>query len=187
MRKKGFQQSVGFLTKFNSLANLNDLEIDDSIFIDESEPVEYDKQSKTQAFNLNDFYMRFMPDKFCEMATKLKKRNRNFLANDFATSSNQHTVSIFQTDNLLRIYSIFTSETVDLDVKQNAGEQLAIMIATGDQRLHKAFINLDGVNYCIRYLKSSIFKNFQVRNKQHLFLTSVEVSFCFASFTLNKK
>jgi hypothetical protein len=59
-------------------------------------------------------------------------------------------------------------------VKQNAGEQLAIMLSTGDQRLFKAFVNLDGVNYCIRYLKGTVLKN---KSRPHLFLAGVEVKF----------
>ena len=71
----------------------------------------------------------------------------------------------------MKIYNIFSSETVDLDVKQNASEQLAIMIATGDPKLHKAFLNSDGANYCIRYLRQTILDS----TKPFLFLSTVEV------------
>ena len=46
---------------------------------------------------------------------------------------------------------------MDDEVRENAGKQLSIMLATGDKRLHKAFINSDGVNFCIRYLKKACF------------------------------
>lgn len=77
----------------------------------------------------------------------------------------------YKVENLLKIFNIFSSETVDLEVKQNASEQLAIMIATGDPKLHKAFLNLDGVNYCIRYLKQTVLQS----TKPFLFLSRVEV------------
>ena len=48
------------------------------------------------SFNLNEFYLKFSPDKFSEMCAKLKRKNRHFLANDFMTSNNNTTVSIFQ-------------------------------------------------------------------------------------------
>jgi len=45
------------------------------------------------------------------------------------------------------------------------------MIATGDPKLLKAFLNLDGVEYCIKYLKKTILQS----NKPFLFLSSIEV------------
>jgi hypothetical protein len=95
------------------------------------------------------------------------------MSNDFA--ANQQTMSIFQSDNLLRVFNIFTSNTVDYEVRTNAGEQIAIMIATGDSKLHKAFVNLDGVNYCIRYLKETLLKSKVLsRNKSNGFLLNAE-------------
>ncbi len=171
LRKKGYLQTIGFMTKYNSaIANDNDDEENDNLT----------HQSIPQIFNLNEFYLRFLPDKFCDIAVKLKRRNKTFSSNDFSLSNNQHTVSIFQTDNLLRIYNIFTSESVDYEVKQNAGEQLAIMMSTGDSRLHKAFINLDGVNYCIRLLQSTLFSKSNEFKSKHLFLTEADKE------TLNK-
>lgn len=126
-----------------------------------------------QSFNLGDFYQRFLPDKYCDIAVRLRKKNRVFI-----TTNHDSSGSVFQTDNLLKIYNIFTSENVDQDVRQNAGEQLAIMISTGDPRLHKAFINLDGVNYCIRMLKNSVIQ--LAKQKQHLFLSKIQFD------TLNK-
>jgi hypothetical protein len=51
----------------------------------------------------------------------------------------------------LKIYNIFSSETVDIDIKRSACEQLAIMIT--DSTLHKAFINLGGLEYCLKLLQ----------------------------------
>jgi hypothetical protein len=164
IRKKGFQQSIGFLTKYSYQQQR---EMDNQT----NEDQDLMSNPNNSLFNLNDFYLRFLPDKFCDMYVQLKRKNRTFLSNNYLTSTNQQAMNIFQTDNLLRIYNIFTSDTVDIDVKQNAGEQLAIMLSTGDQRLYKAFINLDGVNYCIRFLKSSLIKN---KQQPHLFLSGVE-------------
>lgn len=123
--------------------------------------------SATQSFNLGDFYQRFLPDKYCDISIRLRRKNRIFI-----TTNQDPNGSVFQTDNLLKIYNIFTSENVDPDVRQNAGEQLAIMISTGDPRLHKAFINLDGVNYCIRMLKNSLVQI--SKQKQHHFLNNIQ-------------
>lgn len=79
----------------------------------------------------------------------------------------------FKTENLLKIYNIFTSDSEE-DLRRNASEQISIMISTGDERLHRAFISLDGVNYCIRYLKGKILKN-----SRNLFLCNLEVNFLF--------
>ena len=59
----------------------------------------------------------------------------------------------------MKIYNIFASDTVDIEVKKNACEQLAIMIS--DNSLHKAFINLGGLDYCLKMLRISVkqFKN----------------------------
>lgn len=93
--------------------------------------------------NLNDFYLQYSPDKYSDVLIKLRKL-KSFYDNE---------ESIFQVDNLLRIYNIFASDTVDLDVKKNACEQLAIMIT--DHKLHKAFVNLGGLDYSINLLKAS--------------------------------
>jgi hypothetical protein len=196
LRKKGFQQSIGFLTRYqlsgeqnrkrtksNDELDLSDEEDDENFFSSsQHNSNKLQQQNESSQFNLNDFYLRFIPDKFSEMFVALKRKNKTFLPNNYLTNNNnmntQH-VSIFQTDNLLRIYNIFTSDTVDKDVKQNAGEQLAIMLSTGDQRLHKAFINLDGINYCIRYLKNNILKTSKSHLQQlkpHMFLSDAEVS-----------
>ncbi|CAF0962770.1 unnamed protein product, partial [Brachionus calyciflorus] len=158
LRKKGFLQTIGFLTKYHRM-NQNDL--NDDTFQD----------SCHQTFNLSEFYQRFLPDKYSDIAVRLKRTNRTFVM-----ANQESNGSIFHTDNLLKIFNIFTSDSVDLEIKQNAGEQLAIMISTGDQRLHKAFINLDGINYCIRLLKKSLID----QTKQNLFLNNIHIE------TLNK-
>ena len=103
--------------------------------------------------DLNDFYLQYSPDKYSDMLVKLKKF-KNFYA---------HEDSIFQVDNLVSIYNIFASTTVDIDVKKNACEQLAIMIS--DSKLHKAFINLGGLEYCTNFLRLSI-KKFKSGTKE---------------------
>ncbi len=170
IRKKGFQQAVGFLTKYSYQQQQQQSQMSNDDLDDDQDDFS-SSNPNNNLFNLNHFYLRFLPDKFCDMYILLKRKNRTFLSNNYLTSTNQHAITIFQTDNLLRIYNIFTSDTVDIDVKQNAGEQLAIMLSTGDQRLYKAFINLDGVNFCIRYLKKSMLKN---KKQPHLFLAGVE-------------
>ena len=125
--------------------------------------------TSSSAFNLKDFYLRFSPDKFADMAVKMMRKGRHFADNHSAATS-----SVFQTENLVRIYNIFASETVDLDVKQNAGEQLAVMLATGDQRLHSVFVSLDGLNYCIRYLRQTLLFRGDTLARKFLFLSQVD-------------
>ncbi len=102
------------------------------------------------------------------MAVKLKRKGRCFA--DPAQSSSGN---VFTADNLLRVYNIFVGDTTDPDVKQNAGEQLAIMLTTGDQRLHAAFISLDGLNYCIRYLSQTLLSSDRHPHKS-MFLVRIE-------------
>ena len=90
MRKKGYQQTIGFLTKYHSSAD------NDETFVSEIES--FNKKNsiaKLDAFNLNDFYLKFSPDKYCEMSVKLKRKNRHFLSNDFISNSNSN-ITIFQ-------------------------------------------------------------------------------------------
>lgn len=128
LRKQGFQQSIGFLAKY-----LN-------------------KQTRdANLSNLNDFYLRFMPDKYCDMLVLLRRNNQIFM------SSNNQTV-VFETENLYRIFELFASEHVETSVRVNAGEKLAIMLSSGDQRLLEAFLGSDGPSFCIRFLKNSLLK-----------------------------
>lgn len=79
---------VGFLTKYHAA---------DETFANEIET--FNKKNsiaKVDNFNLTEFYLKCSPDKFNEMAVKLKRKNRHFLPNDFMTSSNNPTISIFQ-------------------------------------------------------------------------------------------
>ncbi len=103
------------------------------------------------------------------MAVKLKRKGRCF-----ADAANSSASNVFTTDNLLRIYNIFVADHTDPDVKQNAAEQLAIMLATGDQRLLGAFINLDGLNYCIRYLSQTLLNTGEQQQSKSLFLVRIE-------------
>lgn len=144
IRKIGYQQSIGFLTKYHRLDQVNDEDGD---------------ANQPGSFNLNDFFQKFPTEKCCDLVTSLKRRNRVFMNNNN---------NVFQTENLVKIYNIFVSETVDFDVRQNSAEQLSIMLGKGDLNLHKAFISLDGVNQCIRYLRNTS------SNKSHLFLTNIE-------------
>lgn len=176
IRKKGYQQSLGFLTRCNSRNGTSASHHDESVsgFFDDD--MESTTANNAVNFSLNDFYMDNPVEKFCDVAVKLKRTNRTFVHNNFTVSTDgQQSVPIFQTDNLLKIYNIFTSESVDAELKRNAGEQLAIMISTGDERLHRAFISLDGVNYCLRYLRNSVLKSGSHAAKQHLFLCNLEV------------
>ena len=50
--------------------------------------------STIEVFNLNDFYLKFSPDKYSEIATKLKRKNRQFTLNDFVPTANNVTISI---------------------------------------------------------------------------------------------
>lgn len=52
--------------------------------------------ARVEVFNLNDFYLKFLPDKYCEIAVNLKRNNRQFTPNDFVTTSDNLTISIFQ-------------------------------------------------------------------------------------------
>lgn len=164
MRKKGYQQTIGFLTKYHSH---NTIESNETFIAELDRINTTSKTSGSKRFNLSDFYLRFSADKFADMAIKIKRKGRSF------TQSPNSTNNIFQTDNLLRIYNIFASETVDFEVKQNASEQLAIMIATGDERIQKTFISLDGVNYCIRHLRQTLLYKADLTRK-FLFLSDVE-------------
>lgn len=172
LRKNGYYQAVGFLTKYHSH---NAIESNETFIAEIDKHMMSKKQAAAKststhsAFNLKDFYMRFSPDKFADMTVKLKRKGRNFSDNH-----NASTINIFQTENLVRIYNIFASETVDLDVKQNAGEQLAIMLATGDQRLQSVFISLDGINYCIRYLRQTMLFKAQSNSAEFMFLSQVD-------------
>lgn len=103
LRKKGFQQTVGFLTKYNAAS--------DETFANEIE--KFNKKNniaKLETFNLTEFYLKFSPDKFNEMAVKLKRKNRNF-SSDFMTSSNNPTISIFQVT--FNAYSLFFIDSYD--------------------------------------------------------------------------
>lgn len=51
--------------------------------------------------------MKFLPDKYCEMAIKLKRKNRQFLANDFVSTANNVTLSIFQVNLIYPRNKIF--------------------------------------------------------------------------------
>ena len=97
--------------------------------------------------------------------------------------------SLAKTDNLLRVYSIFSSDTVDAEVKQNAGKQLAVMLSTGDAHLHKTFIGLDGVAYCVSLLSNSKKSNNTTSSSSsfyHSFLMEMEVDFpLFSSFSFS--
>ena len=93
------------MTKLNSI-NTDESEFNNDDDLNDENEFEVDAKNKptytkhtgnsSQIFNLNDFYMRFLPDKFCDSAVKLKRRNKTFSSNDFTLSDNQHTISIFQ-------------------------------------------------------------------------------------------
>jgi hypothetical protein len=91
------------------------------------------------------------------MAFKLKRKSRATFARveDFNSTSTD-SCSLFNSDNLIRVYNIFVNDSAELDVRKNAAEQLALMLNTGDGRLHKTFIEIDGFNYCVRYLRQSL-------------------------------
>lgn len=92
--------------------------------------------------NLNEFYLKYSPDKYADQLVKLKRPK----------AFHDHQEQIFQVENLVRIYNIFSSSTVDIEVKKSAGEQLAIMLT--DSRLHKAFINLGGIQLSFDTLRN---------------------------------
>ena len=162
LRKKGYQQAVGFLVKYHSHNSIES----DATFIDRMSKPHMLVKLDTGPFNLSDFYLRFSPDKYADMAIKLRRKNRLF-------TSTEHD-NLCHVENLVKIYNIFTSDTVDVDVKQNAAEQLSIMIATGHRALHKAFISMDGLNYCIRYLRQSLLDNTDGMSRKYLFLAAID-------------
>jgi len=105
LRKKGYQQTIGFLTKYHSSAD------NDETFVSEIES--FNKKNsiaKLDAFNLNDFYLKFSPDKYCEMSVKLKRKNRHFLSNDFINNSNSN-ITIFQVNLLKKNTKFFILKT----------------------------------------------------------------------------
>ena len=73
----------------------------------------------------------------------------------------------------MRIYNIFSSSTVDIEVKKSAGEQLAIMLT--DCRLHKAFINIGGLQVCL--------DNLRVFSQNILNETEIVLSICSSCLT----
>ena len=118
IRKIGYRQAVGYFTK--------DCKVD---------------QSESLFLNLNEFYLKYSPDKYADLLVKLKRPK----------AFQDHQEQIFQVENLVRIYNIFSSNTVEIEVKKSAGEQLAIMPT--DCRLHKAFIYLGGLQLCLDNLR----------------------------------
>lgn len=68
-----------------------------SAFLDET------LDSSTSAnFNLNEFFMNFALEKYCDIATNLKRTNRTFVQNNFSISSDsQQPVPIFQVKKML--------------------------------------------------------------------------------------
>ena len=93
IRKKGYQQSIGFLTKY-SYQHQQDKQSNNNDDINEESALADTATNKL--FNLNDFYLKFLPDKFCDMCVLLKRKNRTFLSNNYLTSNNQHSVTIFE-------------------------------------------------------------------------------------------
>lgn len=92
MRKKGYQQSLGFLTKYHQnnqkLQRIGNDESTSFLFGD-------DNDSTSHNFSLNEFFMQFAIEKFCDVATNLKRTNRTFVQNKILMSKDTHQ-PIFQ-------------------------------------------------------------------------------------------
>ena len=158
LRKKGYQQAV----KYHSHNSIKS----DTTFIDRMNKPHMLVKLDTGPFNLSDFYLQLSPDKYADMAIKLRKRNHLF-------TSTEHD-NLCHVENLVKIYNLFTSDTVYVKVKQNAAEQLSIMTTTGHRALHKAFISMDGLNYCISYLWQLLLDNTDGMSTKYLFLAAID-------------
>lgn len=97
IRKKGFQQSLGFLTKYQfnneKLSNISNDELL-NVFMED----EFNSASKN--FSLNEFFMKFPIEKFCDVVTNLTRTNRTFIQNNFSINNAQQ-VPIFQVSHFL--------------------------------------------------------------------------------------
>lgn len=93
-------QSIGFLTKFNQQQHqqqlANSANVDETLGFFDDETALVDVNNKNLAFSLNEFNSKYLPEKFAEIATRLKKQNRTFLPNNYTVSNNEHTVYLFQ-------------------------------------------------------------------------------------------
>ncbi|CAI9735440.1 rotatin-like isoform X1 [Octopus vulgaris] len=87
----------------------------------------------------------------------------------------EQETSVFNADDVTKVYNIFCSKTLDEEMKKSALEQLAIMLL--DHNLHNIFKELGGIEEILFYIHKSVLKE-QASSEQRLINYTIFLPCC---------
>ncbi|GAB1609333.1 rotatin-like isoform X2 [Argonauta hians] len=102
----------------------------------------HEKEQELKLPQVNDLKIAELPDFFSMPCLQLLQLEQE--------------ASVFNSDDVTKVYNIFCSTTLDDEMKKSALEQLAIMLL--DHSLHKVFKELGGIKEILFYLHKSVLK-----------------------------